>query len=206
MKNVGLSLVSVILATNVVFAGANSQKVLEPSIIIPAIVDDKTVSGFYLGLGVSAASTHEADLDFFNITEGQDRTGDISFKAGYDWNEYLAVEGRYMFSVVKEDIVDRSSWGIYVKPQYWVTEDFKVYGLLGIGGFDASGTNHFGHNIESNDISFQWGLGISYVIYENVSIFVDYIQIARDIDATAFVTQNVDVSSDAITIGLSYHF
>ena len=111
MKNVGLSLVSVILATNVAFAGANSQKVLEPSIIIPAIVDDKTVSGFYLGLGVSAASTHEADLDFFNITEGQDRTGDISFKAGYDWNEYLAVEGRYMFSVIKEDIIDRSSWG-----------------------------------------------------------------------------------------------
>lgn len=206
MKNLGFSLLSVIVCTNVIFAGANSQKVLEPSVVIPAIVDDKTVSGFYLGLGVSAVSTYEADLDFFSITEGQDRTGDISLTAGYDWNEYLAVEGRYMFSVVKEDIVDRSSWGIYIKPQYWVTEDFKVYGLLGIGGFDASGTSHFGHNIDSNDISLQWGLGVSYKIYDNLSIYIDYIQVARDIDATAFVTQNVDVSSDAITVGISYHF
>jgi opacity protein-like surface antigen len=205
MKNVGISLLSVIACTHMVFAGANSKKVLEPSILIP-YEEKETVSGFYLGLGLSATSTHEADLDFFSITDGQDRTGDLSFTVGYDWNEYIAIEGRYMFSIAKEDIVDRSSWGMYIKPKYSVTEDLKVYGLLGLGGFDVSGTNHFGQNFDFNDMSFQWGLGVSYEVYENISIFVDYIQIARDIDATAFVTQNVDVSSDTITFGISYHF
>ncbi len=205
MKNVGLSLLSVVVCSNIVFAGANSGKVLEPSIIIPQI-EDESVSGFYLGLGLSAVSTHEDDLDFFSVTEGQDRTGDLSLMAGYDWNEYIAIEGRYMVSVAKEDIVDRTSWGLYVKPQYPVTKDFKIYGLLGVGGFDVSGTNHFGDNIDSNDISLQWGLGVSYEVYEDLSISVDYIQVASNVDATAFVTQNVDVSSDAITVGLSYHF
>jgi len=205
MKSIGLSLVTVMLCSNVAFAGKNTEKVLEPSIIIPNLVDE-TTSGFYLGLGVSAVSTHESNLNFFSVTDGQDRTGDISFSAGYDWNEYIAIEGRYMVSVAKEDIVDRTSWGIYVKPQYSVTEDLKLYGLLGVGGFDASGTNHFGHTIDADDISLQWGLGVSYEVYENVSIFVDYVQVASDVDATAFVTQDVDVSSDAITIGATYHF
>ncbi|MCF6243462.1 MAG: porin family protein [Sulfurovum sp.] len=205
MKNIGLSLLSVIVSGNIVFAGANTTRTVDPIVEIPLIVDE-SVSGFYLGLGVSAVSTHEEDLDFFSITEGQDRTGDISLALGYDWNEYIGLEARYMVSIAKEDIVDRSSWGIYVKPQYPITEDFKIYGLIGIGGFDASGTNHFGQNISADDVSLQWGLGVSYQVYENISLYIDYIQVASDVSATAFVNKNVDVSSDAINIGISYHF
>lgn len=205
MKNVGLYILSVIASTHIIFAGANSTKVIEPSILIPH-EEQETISGFYLGLGLSATSTHEADLDFLSITDGQDRTGDLSFTAGYDINEYIAIEGRYMFSIAKENIVDRSSWGIYVKPQYPITENFKVYGLLGIGGVDATGTNHVGQKFDFNDASFQWGLGISYEVYEDISIYVDYVQIARDVYTTAFVSPNVDVSSDAVTVGISYHF
>jgi len=205
MNKFELSLFSVVLSSHIVFAGANTTKTIEPSIDIPQIIE-KSTSDFYVGLGVSTTSTHEDDLDFFIITEGQDRTGDLTFLAGYDWNEYFGVEARYMISVAKEDIVDSKSWGIYAKPQYSVTEDLNIYGLLGIGGFDASGTNHFGENISADDISFQWGLGVSYEVYEDISIFADYTQVARDVEATAFVNSNVDVSSDSITIGVRYQF
>jgi len=205
MKNIGLSLLSVMVCSNVVFAAKNIEKVLEPSIVIPSIVDEST-NGFYIGLAVSAVSTRESKLDFFSVIDGQDRTGDLLFSLGYDWNEYIAIEGRYMVSIAKEHIVDRKSWGIYVKPQYSVTEEFKVYGLLGLGGFDATGTNNFGDTIDTDDISLQWGLGVSYEVHEDISIFVDYVQIASDVDTTTFVTQDVDISSDAFTIGVSYHF
>jgi len=205
MKKIGWSLLSVVACTHMAFAGANTAKVIEPSMPIPAI-EEESVSGFYAGLGVSAVSTHQDDLNFFSITDGQDRTGNVLLSAGYDWNEYIGLEARYMFSVAKEDIVDMDSWSIYVKPQYPITEDFTVYALLGIGGFDISGTNHFGDTISADEISFHWGLGVSYEVYENIFVSVDYTQVANSLDTDAFVTQNVDVSSDAISVGLSYHF
>ncbi len=204
MKSVGLSVLAMMAISNVSFAGGDFTKPVEPEILIP-VVDD-SVSGFYVGLGLSAVSTRESSLDFSSVENGQDRTGDIVLLAGYDFNEYLAVEGRYMTSIAEEDILDRTSWGIFAKPQYPVTEDFKVYGLLGYGGFDASGTNHSGLNIDADDTGFQWGLGVSYEVFDGVSVFADYLNIARDVTTTAFVTPNVDIDSDAFTVGVTYHF
>jgi len=204
MKKIGFSLLTVMALSNVSFAGGDIAPVIEPAIIVPMV--DDSVSGFYAGLGASVASTREADTNFFDVEDGQDRTGDIALVAGYDINEYVAVEGRYQFSVAEENILDKKSWGIFVKPQYPVTEDFKVYGLLGFGGLDVSGTNHLGANIAADDTGFQWGLGASYEVYENISIFIDYLNIASGMPTTAFVTSNVEIDSDAFTVGAIYHF
>jgi len=204
MKKIGLSFLAVMALSNVSFAGGDMAPVIEPAIIVP--MTDDSVSGFYAGLGASVASTREADINFFDVEEGQDRTGDITLVAGYDINEYVAIEGRYQFSVAEENILDKTSWGIFVKPQYPVTEDFKVYGLLGFGGLDVSGTNLAGSSIAADDTGFQWGLGASYEVYENISIFIDYLNIATGMPTTAFVTSNVDIDSDAFTIGVIYHF
>jgi len=205
MKSIRWSFVSVVACSHMAFAGANTTKVIEPSMPIPAVVEE-SISEFYIGLGVSTVSTYQGDLDFFSITDGQDRIGNILLSAGYDWNEYIGIEARYMVSVAKEDIADMDSWSIYIKPQYPITEDLTVYALLGVGGFDISGTNHFGDSINADEISFHWGVGVSYEVYEDIFVSVDYTQIANSIDTNTFVTQNVDVSSDAITVGLSYHF
>jgi hypothetical protein len=202
MKKVVLFLIGLGLFGTTLFAGGNITKEVEPVAVIPETV---ATNNFYVGIGLSVVSTREASQDFFSVTDGQDRTGDISLVAGYDFNEYLAVEGRYMVSIAEEDILDRTSWGIYLKPQYPVTEDIKVYGLLGFGGFDISGT-HAGNNIDADDTDFQWGLGGSYKILDNLSIFIDYINIANDVDAAHFVNDNQDIDSDAVTIGVLYHF
>jgi len=203
MKKILFFLMSLSMSTIALFAGGNIAKNIAP--VIPIVVEQET-NNLYIGIGLSAVSTRESSLDFFSVENGQDRTGDISLIAGYDFNEYIAVEGRYMTSVADEDIIERTSWGIYLKPQYPVTEDMKVYALLGFGGFDVSGTNHTGANIDADDTGFQWGLGGSYKILDNLSIFIDYLNIANNVATTAFVNPNVDIDSDAITIGLLYHF
>jgi opacity protein-like surface antigen len=206
MKNISLSLLTVMaLGTTMGYAGGNISPV-ESEIVIPEEIEYSTVSGFYAGLGASIASTRESSINFFDIEDGQDRTGDISLIAGYDINEYIAIEGRYQFSVAEENILDKKSWGIFVKPQYSITEDIRVYGLLGYGGLDVSGTNHVGATIAADDTGFQWGLGASYEVYENISIFIDYLNIAMDMPSTAFVNSNVDIDSDAFTIGVIYRF
>ncbi len=206
MKKIGLSLFTAMSLSSICYAGGKLEPVSQPAIIVPAETKENTVSGFYAGIGASVASTRESELNFFDIENGQDRTGDIALIAGYDINEYIAVEGRYQFSVAEENIIDKTSWGIFAKPQYPVTEDFRVYGLLGFGGFDVSGRNHVGRTIAADDTGFQWGLGASYQVYENLSVFIDYLKVATDIASTAFVSDNAEIDSDAFTVGVLYRF
>ncbi len=200
MKKMTLSLLTIVSLNTVLMAGADVAPVVEPVSIIPEV----SSGAFYVGLGISAVSNREGSLDFFEVTNGQDRTGDISLLAGYEFNPYIALEGRYMTSITEEDILDRSSWGIYAKPQYPVTDDVKVYALLGYGGFEAEGIS--GANIDVDETGFQWGFGASYDMTEHISLFADYLNIANDVRATSYISAPADVSSDAITLGVIYKF
>ena len=209
MKRIVLS---VAVISSLAFAGGGFKDVepaVEPVVAVPIIVEE--VSPFYVGLGLSAVSTRDGDLSFFDAEAGQDRTGDILLMAGYEFNPYVAVEGRYMTSVFDEDVLTRDSWGIYVKPQYPVNEEFTLYALLGYGGLTVESKNNndprpiFRNDVD--DTGFQWGLGGSYDMTENIAIFVDYVSIATDMDADVFFgILGEEVSSDAFTLGATYNF
>ncbi|HFQ60774.1 MAG TPA: porin family protein [Epsilonproteobacteria bacterium] len=200
MKQITLSLVAMIAMSSFSMAGGGESPVVEPVTVIPAIDQ----SALYVGIGLSAVSNRESGLNFFDNKAGQDRTGDITLLAGYEFNPYIALEGRYMNSITQEDILERDSWGIYVKPQYPVTESINIYALLGYGGFNADGIN--GANINVDDTGFQWGLGGSYDFTEHISLFADYVNIANDVSVPSFITAPADVSSDAVTVGVNYKF
>lgn len=201
MKRINLSLLAMIIVNTSLIAGGAETPVTEPVVPMPVVANQ---SAFYLGLGLSAVSTREGSLDFFDVTKGQDRTGDIVLLGGYEFNPYIAIEARYMDSIAQEDILERSSWGIFAKPQYPVTETINLYALLGYGGFKASQTDSY--PIDVDDTGFQWGLGASYDVTENISVFADYINIANDVSETSFITSPADVSSDALTVGVFYKF
>ena len=193
-------ILSTVVISSLAFAGGDIVPV------VPAVMVDE-VSPFYVGLGLSAVSTRNSDvsLSFTSIKEGQDRTGDILVMAGYEFNPYIAVEGRYMTSVYDEDKLTRDSWGIYAKPQYPATEEFTLYALLGYGGLNADGKGLSLTDV--SDTGFQWGLGASYAVTEDVAIFVDYVSIATDMDSDIFYSSPfADVDSDAITLGVTYNF
>ena len=207
MQKIGLSVLAVAVMSNFGFAGGDFTA--EEA---GAMAAAEEVLPYYVGLGLTAASTRDSDvsLSFTDDKNGQDRTGDISVLAGYKFNPYVAVEGRYTTSFYDEDYLTRDSWGLYVKPQYPVTEEFTVYTLLGYGGLnvDSDGSSYYIENRNDvDDSGFQWGLGASYALTYNVSIFADYINIANDMDADMFMGSLLaEVDSDTVTAGVTYSF
>jgi opacity protein-like surface antigen len=179
----------------------NVEPAVEPVVVVPEVAHN----GFYVGLGLTAVSARDAsfDVDWGGASTYQDRLGDIALVAGYNFNEYIGVEGRYMTSIAHEDSMEMDGWSIFVKPQYPVTENFSVYALLGFGGVNLDGVK--GKVTDVDDTDFQWGLGVDYQVMEDISVYVDYVWAADDMDGLLFNgATSVDV--DEITIGVNYKF
>ena len=183
-------------------AGGDVAPIEEP--VLAPVVDN---SAFYIGLGVGQAAIND-DQTVEEITSTM-----VMLQAGYQYNDYVALEGRVSFgfntdydpgntgNTSGEYDNDISSWGIYVKPMYPVTEAFDIYALLGYGGVQLG-------NLESGDAyesGFQWGLGAQYEVMENVLIFADYVRLYDDVGFESRA-QLEDVNSDAWTLGVSYRF
>ncbi len=207
MKKIVLSVCTVAAMSSLVFAGGGMKEVtaaVEPVIVVPVVEE---LSGFYAGLGIVAMSVRDMDvsMDLFNTTAGQDRQGAVSLLAGYNFNEYVAVEGRYTTSFTHDELVETDGWSLFVKPQYPVSEDFSVYALLGYGGVNLDGKDGLFLATDVDDSGFQWGLGVNYMVMENVSLFADYAWLANDMDGDNTVGIN-QVDVDAFTVGVNYLF
>jgi len=204
MKKIALAVSIIVGMSNLALAGGGMKEVtpvVEPVVAVPMV---KEHNGFYAGLGLTAVSTRDArfDVDWGGNSRYQDRLGNITFIGGYNYNAYIALEGRYTTSVLHEDLVEMSGWSLFVKPQYPVSEAFSIYALLGYSGINLDGIN--GALVNMDDTGFQWGLGADYMIMEDVSLFADY-RFANDVDAVFFNGAD-QVTLDAFTIGANYHF
>jgi len=200
MKTIKLSLVSILALGSFSFAGGDITPVVEE----PMLVEDN--SAFYLGLGVGSGAIND------NTTGEEIKRGLVMLQAGYQYNDYVAVEGRYTFGVstsydegswnaAQDYDDDMTSWGIYLKPMYPVTEAFDIYALLGYGGVMLN-------NVAGGDpyeSGFQWGLGVQYEVTDSVVVFVDYVSLYDD-TGFDYRAQLDDVDADEWTLGVSYKF
>ena len=202
MKKIVLSVWAVAALSSLGFAGGNMKDV-EPA-VEPVVEVVEAEKNFYVGLGLSALSTGTGDMDFFDNHSDRDRTVNLLLVAGYEFNPYMAVEGRYSTYVYQEDSLNSDTWGVYVKPQYPVNNDFSLYALVGFGGMTVDGID--GADIDVDDTGFQWGLGVNYAYSEDTTFFVDYVSIANDMDADSWGGTAAEVSADAITLGVTYNF
>jgi opacity protein-like surface antigen len=202
MKKFTLSTIAVLAMSTFAIAGGDIAPV-EPVVEVEEPIVDE--SGFYVGLGYSYIKTNVKESGFPEL----DITGDaIGILAGYNFNRYIAVEGRYgttFGDITYEDDLgstdtsgDMTNWGIYLKPMYPMGE-LTLYGLLGYGELTIDDAG-----VEESDNGFQWGLGANYTVNENVGVFVDY---TRLYDDTGFDTNSdADVVADSINIGFTYTF
>jgi len=204
MKKILFSICTVVAISSCAMAGGDMKNV-EPAVEPVVAVPEVSHNGFYLGLGLSAVSTRDASvsMDFFDGKVGQDRLGELLLIGGYDFNEYIGVEGRYMTSIVDEDSVEMDGWSLFVKPQYPVTENFTVYALLGFGGVNIDGVKSSIADVDDTD--FQWGVGASYTFMDDFSVFVDYTSLASDMDGR-YSNGATSVDADAINVGVNYKF
>ncbi|MDD5406381.1 MAG: outer membrane beta-barrel protein [Sulfurovaceae bacterium] len=252
----GSVVVGLLLMSGLAVAGGDIAPV-EPEVVVPAPVVMEDESGFYLGVAYSRADwtrdfngynqryidigTVAPDIVKGNLVEWSGK-GDVDYnaimaQAGYKFNKYIALEGRYWWSLGNSDRSVKGSytvnggtptsfdfnvdygeklraWGIYAKPMYPVTDKLDIYALL--GGGNVTLKNDYFDRLDEND--FQWGLGASYKITDNVSIFLDYVNLLNKDGGIAWDTSNngTEVGSMGehnwndkvytVNVGLTYKF
>jgi len=197
-------LLSAILASGL-FAGGNYIPAPEPipTPIVPQVTS--TPSNWYGGLGLAAVSTYGKKLKWFDGQTGQDRTGAIVGILGYQFMPNLAVEGRLSYGGIEKNFSKNLNLSLFLKPSYNVTNEIAVYGLVGLGWVKIDGNNGYGDIAKT--VSPQIGLGASYKVKSNVDIFADYTWLLHNKTAkTAMPDGSTDVSHEAFTVGVNYHF
>lgn len=183
MKKFNLSLVALLAMSAFATAGGDIAPV-EPVVETPMV--EESTSSFYVGLGYSYMNMdpdNNAEID-----------GDaVLLLAGYNFNQYIGIEGRYSGLT---DCLENTA--IYLKPMYPMG-GITLYGLLGYGQVDYDG----GQSLSES--GFQWGLGASYEVVENIGVFIDYTSLYDD---TGFdgALPNQDVLADSINVGFTYTF
>lgn len=188
-----------------------------PPVVVPVVEEDK--DKLYVGLALAYNQTYSTDYGYFDDSvPTQDETLKFVGLLGYDFNEYIGVEGRIGTSIAEEDYAEVTTYSIFLKPQYPVNEDFTLYGLLGFGLVKVDGTDGdepadpsiVGEEI-LNHTGFQWGFGLAYKIDEEFSIFIDYTKLANDEDISSTLygydpETYEKLSSQDLTVGIHYTF
>ena len=205
MKNSLISVAAVVALSSFGFAGGDIDPV-EP--LVPEVETEmvETFAGnAYVGIGGSFVSTSDSTVGahFFSKTPGQDRLGNIALLAGYNFNDFIGVEGRYSTTVYESNFLSMDSWGVYLKPQYYLDDATSVYGLLGFGGVKMSPEE--GAKVNVDDTGFQWGVGLNYAVAEEVSVFFDYTSLASDMEGR-YYNGAYKANADALTLGATYAF
>lgn len=183
MKKFNLSLVAFLTMSAFATAGGDIAPV-EPVVETPMV--EESTGSFYAGLGYSYM---KMDPDNSMEVDGDA----VLLLAGYNFNQYVGVEGRYSGLT---DCLENTA--IYLKPMYPMG-GITLYGLLGYGQVDYDG----GQSLSES--GFQWGLGASYEVVENIGVFIDYTNLYDD---TGFdgALPNQDVLADSINVGFTYTF
>ena len=200
MKKLTLSLAAVVAMSTFAMAGG---EIVEPEVTSVAQVVSAE-NGFYVGLGYSyldANGNHDGD-EFTMYDSGYVLLG------GYQFNKNFAIEARYNSTIgditigedgdTEDSDATLSNAAIYLKPIYPI-DNFKLYALLGYG----ISTFDFKDDEKYTDQGFQWGVGASYEVADNISVFVDYTQL---FDGINYDNTATDIEYDAVNIGLTYKF
>ncbi len=221
MKNITLSIALSLVLSSLSYLQADVA-VQEGSSEASTVAKKK--NSFYVGVGYSylssnrTATINEADNpNHGQVVRNTDSTANnLLLQAGYQFNPYLAIEGRYTMSIgdhalehnhengTKEDInIDISNIAVYLKPSYPIN-DFSIYALIGYGQVKRD------HNVEHHTWKgegFEWGLGVQYTIIEELAVFVDYTSwYDESREPHPKLLRKIDTDFATMNIGLAYLF
>ena len=176
----------------------------------PRAVENYMEPAPYFGIAYTYVS---GSLDVHVLGKGSlgadvDATQAVTINAGYDFNQYIAAEVRYM-STINDTSLEAygekiytnekiKNFGAYLKPQL-KNGSGTVYGLLGYGKVEFA---------DMDENQFQWGVGFSYDFENSVSLFFDFMRI-YDEAGTGIINSDVvsaDFTVDTYNFGLSYRF
>lgn len=163
-------------------------KVKEPvkiPVVVPPVVKPKEKKPWYVGAGLVGAKVDNGNCE--DITYG------VMAKAGYDFNNYVGVEARALKTNWEYEGAKIEHYGAFLKPQYPLTKEINLYGLLGYAKTKTS------KRFVLDDNGFAFGGGVDYDFGESdaFSLFVDYERLLQK--------SNIP-DLDALALGLAYKF
>jgi len=232
MKKIQLSVLALLASTNLIMAGgdlvevtpyeiediksAEVVEVLPPVkevVVQPPVVvaEPSSVSPIYVGAGVTAAR-YRTNCACKGSKSGVDKTAGIMGRVGYDFNKYMGLEARAMYTSIKENGGKIKHVGAFVKPMYPVTNELTVYGLGGLAKTTTVGT------LQRTDVNgLAFGAGLEYDFSDDKKKDAKY---DREFDGIADQEKGFGVFADyerlyyksgspdldAVSVGLTYDF
>ena len=146
------------LASNIL-AGGKYAGVTE-SEVVPIYVPTINPIPIYIGLGLVAVA-----LDRDPCTCGNTETKDLRYgsvmRLGWDHNNYVGVEARVLKTLENGVFSETTHYGLYLKPQYPVSEQMNVYALIGYGKTKVDYTNGI-RSSTTDENGFSYGAGFEY--------------------------------------------
>lgn len=211
MKKILFSVLAMMISININYAQEDdSSMITKATSAMDTISVDLNKGHFYVGGGVST-------MDLENTSSGETfSTYAKNIIAGYQHGDYMAVEVRYSSGVGSVEYISGTesvennddyptnftNAGVYFKGLYPIG-DIKIYGLMGYGEVRISNVPE--GDPEKTETGIQWGGGISYRVYDKVNIFADYVILYNDVGFDT-LAQNSDMSSNIMTVGITYWF
>ncbi len=200
-KTLSMMALGALLATSSATAGKNVEPV--ETEVIPVVQP----IGLYVGIGGSWTG-FSRDCACAGSRK-KDSTYGETLRIGYDFNPFFGIEARYLRNDFGVDLASINHYGIYLKPQYHITDSTNIYALAGYGHTNikcAVGVN------KANDKSynaFSFGAGIEYDLSQDLGgqgdeeegwgLFADWQNLAWNRDPNS-------VKVNVVSAGVTYDF
>jgi len=165
------SVIAATLVTSTAFAGGDI--VVEPNVVFePIEVEPELVPVYYVGIGAVASGLSRECACKSRSERLKDMTYGVLLKAGVMITDYIGVEARYINASIESDFSEMQHYGLYLKPQYLVNDETKVYGLLGYGKTTVD--YDFGKRESTlSESGLSYGAGLEYAFDDNIGLWVD---------------------------------
>ena len=196
MNKIMFSLVPILVCGSIVFANDTSKDI--------STADVLEGTGLYVGAGYGYYNQSS------NLRGADATVHTVMFDLGIEANDYLDFEWRYWLGLTDPDTDLGSvnghqlSWGGYIKPKYPIGKETEVYALAGYAQNSISFKNGAGKTFVDG---FSWGLGASYLLNENISFTLDYVDMATQ-GSTSLDGHDLgyDMNAYTVNVGVDYKF
>ncbi len=162
IKRILISSLAAVSLSAALYAGGGKN--MAPVVVPVVPIETVDISPWYLGAGLVWAKFSLDDCGGAPGCTYEDATYGAMVRGGYDYNQYVGVEARYIRTFLDEGPeggTPLAHVGIFLKPQYPVSERVNIYGLLGYGYTENLG-NGARLNYFDSDWGFSAGAGIEY--------------------------------------------
>ena len=203
MRKIVLSVAALAATTTLSFAGGDIVPVYEPVVAPEAIQYDSVP--VYVGMGFNRGVYNYSKC---SNCDYEDTTYGITLRAGYEFNQYVGIEARYVGTFWDADDLggqELQHVGLYVKPMMPIGNSLNIYGLVGYG-LTTTSTGGNGNLEEVDDNGFAAGLGLEFDINpedaegsleSGFGLFVDYQRLLIKSDVP---------DMDVISAGVTFDF